>query len=236
MENNSKSEIQDVLPNPTLYVSNLNEKIKLEELRQSLFHLFAQYGDIIEINAKQTNKMRGQAFIVYKDLNSATTAKNFINGTNAFGKPIKVNYAKNYSDVILKLNGALTQKEKIRRDAERRKRRDQEYKNKVTSTKQTERKAIEDKYLTTKSVTVASYKESPNHILFVENLTPEISEGILKTIFSKYNGFKEVRLFQGKGVAFVEYDNEINAGAALLGLNNLLLTDNCILKITFAKK
>jgi len=39
-----------------------------------------------------------------------------------------------------------------------------------------------------------------------------------------------------KGVCFVEYDNEINAGTAMMGLNGLLITQDCNLKITFAKK
>lgn len=76
----------------------------------------------------------------------------------------------------------------------------------------------------------------PNNILFVENLTQDITESILTAVFSKYLGFKEVRLSQGKGIAFVEYDTEINAGAALLGLNNLHLTADCMLQISFAKK
>lgn len=58
---------------------------------------------------------------------------------------------------------------------------------------------------------------APNNILFVENLSADITEPLLRNVFSKYNGFKEVRLFSGKGVAFVEYDTEINAGGALLG-------------------
>jgi len=76
----------------------------------------------------------------------------------------------------------------------------------------------------------------PNNILFVEHLTPEITESILTAVFSKFAGFKEVRISQGKGIAFVEFDNEINAGAALLGMNNLNLTADCKLQISFAKK
>ena len=37
-------------PNETLYVNNLNENIKLDELKINLFHLFSEFGDIIEIN------------------------------------------------------------------------------------------------------------------------------------------------------------------------------------------
>jgi len=76
----------------------------------------------------------------------------------------------------------------------------------------------------------------PNNILFIENLSAEITEPVLRTVFGKYNGFKEVRLFPGKGISFIEFDNEINAGGALLGLNNLHLTNDCILQISFAKK
>jgi RNA recognition motif-containing protein len=76
----------------------------------------------------------------------------------------------------------------------------------------------------------------PNNTLFVEDLTTDITENLLKTIFGKYNGFKEVRLFSGKGMAFVEYDTELNAGSALLGLNNMNLTEDCVLHISFAKK
>jgi RNA recognition motif-containing protein len=76
----------------------------------------------------------------------------------------------------------------------------------------------------------------PNNTLFVEGLTSDITENILKSIFGKYNGFTEVRLFAGKGMAFVEYDTELNAGSALLGLNNMNLTTDCVLHISFAKK
>ena len=38
------------------------------------------------------------------------------------------------------------------------------------------------------------------------------------------------------GNSFIEYENEINAGSALVGLNKMKLTENSILKITFAKK
>ena len=82
-----------------------------------------------------------------------------------------------------------------------------------------------------------SYENNiPNNLLFIENLPKDISEPILKTVFDKYNGFKEVRYFPGKDIAFVEYDNEINAGGAKLGLNGLNLTTDYVLRISFAKK
>ena len=64
-----------ILPNSTLYVNNLNEKVKVNELKIDLFHLFSEFGDVLEINARKSLKMKGQAFIVFKDVTSATNAK-----------------------------------------------------------------------------------------------------------------------------------------------------------------
>jgi hypothetical protein len=48
--------------------------------------LFAQYGEILEVHAKKTLKLRGQIFIVFKDLNAASSAKHALNGSILFGK------------------------------------------------------------------------------------------------------------------------------------------------------
>ena len=68
-----------ILQNETLYVNHLNEKIKTDLLRENLYYLFSQYGDVLEINIRKSKKMRGQAFIVYKDINDATRAKVSLN-------------------------------------------------------------------------------------------------------------------------------------------------------------
>ena len=91
--------------------------------------------------------------------------------------------------------------------------------------------------------TKKSQSLTPNNILFIENLSSQISEPMLKNLFAQYLGFREVRILSGKGIAFIEYDNEINAGPALvgkdisyIGLNGLQLTPDCVLQISFAKK
>ena len=92
----TNTQIIDLLPNQTLYINNLNEKIKVDgkktiyksELKQAVFHLFAQYGEILEVHAKKTLKLRGQAFIVFKDLNAASSAKHGLNGSILFGNEL----------------------------------------------------------------------------------------------------------------------------------------------------
>jgi len=92
-------------PNQTLYVNNLNEKVKKEELKKSLYHVFSQFGNIIDIFAAKTLKVRGQAWIVFDDLNGATKAVREMQNFNFYGKPMRVGYAKSKSDVISKADG-----------------------------------------------------------------------------------------------------------------------------------
>lgn len=61
-------------PNPTIYVQNINERVKIPELKNALYQLFSNYGEVIEVHAKRNVKMRGQAFVVFGDEESAENA------------------------------------------------------------------------------------------------------------------------------------------------------------------
>ena len=49
----------EVPPSQTLYVSNLREKVKKEELKKSLYAVFSQFGPILDVVALKTSRMRG---------------------------------------------------------------------------------------------------------------------------------------------------------------------------------
>jgi U2 small nuclear ribonucleoprotein B'' len=70
----------DVPPNQTIYVRNLNEKVKKQELRQSLYEAFSQFGRVVDVVALKTTRMRGQAFIAFEDIASATNALRGLQG------------------------------------------------------------------------------------------------------------------------------------------------------------
>ncbi|CAG8843066.1 36823_t:CDS:2, partial [Racocetra persica] len=69
--------MSSILPNQTLYARNLNEKINKDA-----------YGRILDIVALKTIKMRGQAFIVFKEIQSATAAMRGLNGFNFYDVPM----------------------------------------------------------------------------------------------------------------------------------------------------
>ena len=48
-------------------------------------------------------------------------------------------------------------------------------------------------------------------------MPPNIGIEVLNTLFQQYPGFREVRLIQIKNVAFIEYEEEYQAGLALSG-------------------
>lgn len=78
----------DIRPNNTIYINNLNEKIKKEELKKSLYAIFSQFGQILDIVALKTLKMRGQAFVIFKEIQSSTNALRSMQGFPFYDKPM----------------------------------------------------------------------------------------------------------------------------------------------------
>ena len=50
--------------------------------------MFSQFGPILDIVALKTPKMRGQAFVVFKDIGSATHALRSMQGFPFYDKPM----------------------------------------------------------------------------------------------------------------------------------------------------
>jgi len=93
-------------PNQTLYITNLpSSKIQKSDLRISLYTLFSTYGPVLDVVALRTMKMRGQAHIVFRDIQTATQAMRALQGFEFFGKELQISYAKSKSDTIAKLDG-----------------------------------------------------------------------------------------------------------------------------------
>lgn len=77
----------------------------------------------------------------------------------------------------------------------------------------------------------------PNNILFVQNLPHEATSVMLQMLFCQYPGFKEVRMVEAKpGIAFVEYENEMQSSVAMQNLQSFKVTPQNSMLITYAKK
>ena len=78
-----------------------------------------------------------------------------------------------------------------------------------------------------------------NYILFVSQLPRSIDSQILQDIFSEFQGFKEIREFKERGVAFVEFDTDEYARHAKIAISNKGILRDKIddqVQINYAKK
>jgi U2 small nuclear ribonucleoprotein B'' len=107
---------------------------RFSELRRMLYALFSTHGAIIEVVALKTNKMRGQAFVIYKgekvvfaflgpvvhshaccvsllDIQSATAAKQELNNFPFYGRPMRVDFSKSRSHLVEKMEGTFDEEQ-----------------------------------------------------------------------------------------------------------------------------
>lgn len=231
----------EVPPNQTIYINNLNEKVKKEELKKSLYAIFSQFGPILDIVALKTLKMRGQAFVVFRDLGSATNALRSMQGFPFYDKPMRIQFARSKSDAVAKQEGTYVQREKKPR--EKRKAPEQAKPAKRQQNAQPVPMAVAQPVVApvAQNVVPAAVQqpavELPNNILFLTSLPNETTEMMLSMLFNQFPGFKEVRLVPGRSdIAFVEFENDVQSGTAKDALQGFRITPSHAMKITYAKK
>merc|ERR1719197_847243 len=140
-----------------------------------------------------------------------------------YEKPMRITYAKGKSDASAKLDGSYQAKDKAERAAKRKAEREERKEaKKMGAMKQKEGDAGA---AATASTTPSPAVALPNAILFVENLPDQVNEMMLSMLFQQFPGYKEVRLVPGKaGIAFVEFDGEMQSGVAMSGLQSFKIT------------
>lgn len=98
--------VAPIPPNQTLYVKNIpSNKINKADIKTALYMLFSTYGPVLDVVALKTMKMRGQAHIVFRDIQAATQAMRSLEGFKFLGYELHIEYAKSKSDMIAKLDG-----------------------------------------------------------------------------------------------------------------------------------
>ncbi|KAF1982365.1 hypothetical protein K402DRAFT_363047 [Aulographum hederae CBS 113979] len=89
----------------TLYLTNLNEKIPKDHLRRSLYYLFCTYGTVLDVVALKSPKMRGSAHVTFRDTPASVQAMRSLQGTEIFGREMKIAYSKSRAKIFAKLLG-----------------------------------------------------------------------------------------------------------------------------------
>jgi len=232
----------DVRPNHTIYINNLNEKVKKDEMKKALYAIFSQFGQILDIVALKSLKMRGQAFVIFKELGSATNALRSMQGFPFYDKPMRIGYSKKDSDVIAKMKGTFVERPKRVRQKEPEKKKKKARQEAIAAAVPAAAVMQPAPVMMQPAPAAPSGPTSipeqpPHHILFLTNLPEETNEMMLSMLFNQFPGFKEVRLVPGRyDIAFVEFENEVQAGAAKDALQGFKITPTNAMKISFAKK
>ncbi|KAF2084257.1 hypothetical protein K490DRAFT_49682, partial [Saccharata proteae CBS 121410] len=93
------------LPSRRLYCQNLPDKIRKAKLRRAMYILSASYGPVLDVVALKTDKMRGQAHVVFRDIQCSSQALRALQGHELCHKEMRVAYAKGKSNTVAKLDG-----------------------------------------------------------------------------------------------------------------------------------
>jgi len=243
-------------PNETLYVNNLNEKVKKDEMRRALYAVFSQFGTVLDVLVKKTLKLRGQAFIIFRDIGSASNALRQMNNFIFYDKPMRVTFARAKSDLIAKLQGTYTEREKrprTERKKDKKPARQRAAKKKKTDGMEDEeeeggKEQAENGPTSSPSSSTSAPASStpslpvpkpmpPNNKLFIQNLPEQANDMMLAMLFQQFPGFREVRMVPGnKGIAFVEFNTDLEASVAMNGLQHFKITPTHLMVISFAAK
>ncbi|EIW67624.1 hypothetical protein TREMEDRAFT_33230 [Tremella mesenterica DSM 1558] len=242
-EEEEEEEDPDKIPTnacETLYLQNLNEKVRLPAvMKETLGVLFKPYRPILPVVAHRNVRMRGQAFVTFHDVETANRARREVGEFPLYGKPIQIKFAKSRSDsAVVKLEGeeALEEHKKERLEQKKRSRRDNPLRRKAAAKLRADteggpapvkRQKIQmpDEYL------------PPNNVLFVQNLPEGTEADELREVFGTHPGLVEIRTIPAKkDIAFVEYTDEACAGLAKTALHNFKIDGETKMKVTYARK
>ncbi|KAG0143296.1 hypothetical protein CROQUDRAFT_135068 [Cronartium quercuum f. sp. fusiforme G11] len=239
----------------TVYLNNLNERVKIPVLKQTLKNLLKNFGPVLDVVAHRSVRMRGQAFVAFPEREMAAKAVKEVKGFPLYGKPIEISFARTPADVIVKRKTP-DEYEAFKEDRlvkKKRSRRENPLRKKAFAQKEAARLAesalaaggaVPASSATAPSVNsnrrivqMPDEYQPPNKILFVQNLPENAGKDALEVLFKQYANLVEVRTIPGRSnIAFVEYTDSASSGVAKDALHNYKFDGEHKIKVTFAKQ
>ncbi|KLT44151.1 RNA-binding domain-containing protein [Cutaneotrichosporon oleaginosum] len=223
----------------TLYLHNLNEKVQVDVMKQTLATLFKPYYPLQPIVAHGNARMKGQAFVSFRDKETAERAMLDVNEFPLYGKPVIIEFAKSRSDVVVKREDgdeALEKWQAERKEHKKATRNTNKWRLKQRAKHQA---GATDEPTAAKKPRLQMPDEylPPNNVLFVQNLPEGTTAEDLREVFEQYAGLQEIRTVPAKrDIAFVEFVDEATSAVAKDALHNFKIDGETKMKVTFARK
>ena len=170
-------------------------------MRTSLFFLFSPFGEILKVICNNTSNLRGQAFVIFKTTVSATQALKALQGFIFFDRPLvfkflivkkifsqKINYTKERSEVLAKMDGTWVSKDRPKIT----KRGVKMIKKKVKTEENSKEDHNKAAAVRTNNKSIKDLEDdaTPNNVLYVQNIPIIATEEMLRELFKQYPGFK----------------------------------------------
>ncbi|KAH9998306.1 RNA-binding domain-containing protein [Russula vinacea] len=238
-----------IQPNTTLYINNLNDRINKDEIRSQLYALFTTYGKLIDVVATKTPKMRGQAFLVFTDLPSATAALRACDGMIFYNKPMRISYAKSKSYATLRREDPNFIPPNLSHASSAKRLREAEESNMRSKRERVDEDDEEmdiddddDDEAGAPAPTTSNTQVQPSNKLHCSNLPQEVTNGVLAVLFQQYRGFQTAQVkpstkpnATGEKVktAEVVFENAQLAAAARQMLDGFQLKKGWNMAVTF---
>jgi U2 small nuclear ribonucleoprotein B'' len=183
----------------------------------------------MDVVALKTKRLRGQAWIVFEDIGSATRAMRGLQSFPFYDRPMHIAFAKTKSRAVAIEDGSYKHK-KIKTSKE-----------KVyigpppTTTSTTTTTAATT--TTKKTITTATNEQDGDatRILMCTDLPEACTKAMLEMLFNQFQGLVEVRFIEGKLMAFVEYENTNQSEVVMNALQNFRLSETHNLNLSYAK-
>jgi RNA recognition motif-containing protein len=220
--------------------------VKKSALKKGLYAAFAPYGTVIDIVATRTKNERGQAWIVFSDVASATRALQAMKDFPFYDKPMRIAYSLEKSHATLKLEGTFKPGQK--NDSKKRRREEDEEDAAVKKgvdavSAQSWRKSnvikVDKAPVHTGGADKPQFTPSlPSKMLLVQGLTPgadaDATKTLLSGLFGGFHGLSDIRVVAERGLAFIEFTNESAATPALQALHNYKVSTGQQLDVKYA--
>lgn len=116
-----RSRPSDNVPNQTLYIRNINKRVKVPELKCLVLELFSGYGEVLDVVAHRLVHFYGrmEVFVVFRDISCATNALRGLQGFKLMGRELRIVFAKTKSDILALEDGTYKPRIKLKRDEEK---------------------------------------------------------------------------------------------------------------------
>jgi U2 small nuclear ribonucleoprotein B'' len=230
-----------ITPNPTLYIKNIDWKIRRPVLQRALYALATRHGKCLSVIVRRSDGLRGQAFLVFADTQAAAACLQHEQGKVLFGKDLVMEYAREVSAVIAKRDGTYVPKAKRKKStgtatttAEMDTTTGAASEAEANSNDQDANPRNMNDNTTTQEDD-STDDTSPSKYLLAYDLPADCNELTLSMLCRPHAGFVEARLPR-PGLAFLEFADAASATAAKHALHGFKLTETETLKIKYGKE